>query len=114
MAARSSTSEQQSTPAATRGAGRMTYRPETYQEMVGDASVALLEAMKDGYTRLEVEFPPIPTRIDAYKGSSDLFIDSNVQLALAAAKEASIACTSSPAAPLGKAVNVIGYDYMEL
>lgn len=69
----------------------MTYRPETYAEMVSDASVALLEAMKDGYKNLEVEFPPLPTRVDAYKGSSDLYIDSNVQLALAAAKQASIA-----------------------
>jgi hypothetical protein len=113
VAARSSTSEQQSTPAATRGSGRMTYRPETYQEMVGDASVAVLEAMKDGYTRLEVEFPPIPTRVDAYKGSSDLFIDSNVQLALAAAKEASIASTSSCPALLGEAVIAARREYMQ-
>lgn len=37
--------------------------------------------------RLEVEFPPVPGNTDGYKGASDLFIDSNCQLALAAAKQ---------------------------
>jgi hypothetical protein len=69
-----------------RGAGRMTYYPSSYLELVGDAACAVDAALADGLRRLEVEFPPVPTGLDAYKGSSDLFIDSNVQLALTAAK----------------------------
>jgi hypothetical protein len=70
----------------TRGAGRMTYYPSSYTELVGDAAAAVDAALTDGLKRVEVEFPPVPTGLDAYKGSSDLFIDSNVQLALSAAK----------------------------
>jgi hypothetical protein len=71
---------------AARGAGRMTYYPSSYAELVGDAAAAVDAALSDGLRRVEVEFPPVPTGLDAYKGSSDLFIDSNVQLALTAAK----------------------------
>jgi hypothetical protein len=49
--------------AATAG-GRMTYRPESYSELVGDAAAAMLQAVNAGVTRMEVEFPPIPTNID--------------------------------------------------
>ncbi|KAK9909885.1 hypothetical protein WJX75_008958 [Coccomyxa subellipsoidea] len=37
-------------------------------------------------TRLEVEFPALPGSIDGYKGASDWFIDSNIQLAMAASR----------------------------
>lgn len=76
----------ESPSASPRGAGRMTYYPSSYAELVGDAAAAVDTALSDGLRRLEVEFPPVPTGLDAYKGSSDLFIDSNVQLALSAAK----------------------------
>lgn len=76
----------------------------------------VLDGITDGLTRMEVEFPPVPTKLDGehrlqrppmlaiclrlctictlrvapgYKGASDLFIDSNVQLALAAARKVS-------------------------
>ncbi|GAX79735.1 hypothetical protein CEUSTIGMA_g7176.t1 [Chlamydomonas eustigma] len=82
-----SASATETTPASTtRGVGRMTYRPASYAEMVKDAVNSILEAVKDGEKRLEVEFPPVPLKIEGYKSNSDLFIDSNVQLALAAAK----------------------------
>lgn len=84
--------------------GRMTYRPMSYAELVSDAARAMLSAVESGITRMEVEFPPIPTNIDAYKGSSDLFIDSNVQLALAAAKQLAAA---------GKKVHVVVPDLGE-
>jgi len=79
----------------------MTYFPKSYAEMVSDAVAAMLEAIKDGDRRMEVEFPPVPTKVDGYKGSSDLFIDSNAQLAIAAAKQ--IAAT-------GKRVHVVMPD----
>ncbi|GFR41032.1 hypothetical protein Agub_g1465, partial [Astrephomene gubernaculifera] len=67
-------------------AGRMTYKPLSYGEMVNDAVESIMAALNDGLRWLEVEFPALPTNVDGYKGSSDLFIDSNTQLALAGAK----------------------------
>lgn len=95
----------------------MTYRPQSYAELVQDASKAVLSAIGDGVKLMEVEFPAVPVNIDgkvvhsmrciigyrsrivdhlhhlyrvaAYKGSSDLFIDSNIQYALSAAKQVS-------------------------
>jgi hypothetical protein len=122
-----------STAPGDRRAGRMTYKPLSYGEMVTDAVESVATAIGDGLRLLEVEFPALPTKVDgarvgrtpicksryavegalhacwratrgarsvvttpdclpplvrraAYKGSSDLFIDSNTQLALAAAK----------------------------
>lgn len=68
-------------------AGRMTYKPESYSELVQDAARAVLAALDDGITLMEVEFPALPTNVDSYKGSSDVFIDANIQYALSAAKE---------------------------
>ncbi|KAF8067228.1 LPA3 [Scenedesmus sp. PABB004] len=87
-----------------RGAGRMTYRPASYSELVQDASRAVLAAIADGVALMEVEFPAVPTNIDAYKGSSDLFIDSNIQYALLAGKL--IAAT-------GKKVHIVAPDLGE-
>jgi hypothetical protein len=42
----------------------MTYRPESYAELVSDAAAALLQGVNAGLKRMEVEFPPIPTNID--------------------------------------------------
>jgi hypothetical protein len=42
----------------------MIYRPQSYQEIVSDASKAVLKAIGDGLNRMEVDFPPIPTSID--------------------------------------------------
>ncbi|GLC38956.1 hypothetical protein PLESTB_000465400 [Pleodorina starrii] len=69
-----------------KSAGRMTYKPLSYGEMVNDAVESVMAAIGDGVKWLEVEFPALPTNVDGYKGSSDLFIDSNTQLALAGAK----------------------------
>jgi len=82
----------------------MIYRPQSFQEIVTDASRAVLKAIGDGVTRMEVEFPPIPTSIDAYKGASDVFIDANVQLAISAAKQIAAA---------GKKVHVVTPDLGE-
>lgn len=68
------------------GKGRSTYRPKTFDEMVRHAVESLEFAMKDGHTRLEIEFPPLPGNVDGYKGASDAFIDSNCQLAIAGAR----------------------------
>lgn len=54
--------------------------------MVQHAVDSIQEGLRDGLSRMEVEFPPVPLRVDGYKGASDLFIDSNAQLAIAAAK----------------------------
>jgi len=72
--------------------------------MVDDAVKCILDGAKDGLTRMEVEFPPIPTKIDGYKGASDLFIDSNAQLSLAAARKI---------AETGKKVHVVMPDQGE-
>ncbi len=52
----------QSAPAA--GAGRMSYRPDSYAEICRDAAQAMSAGIKDGLKRLEVEFPPVPVNID--------------------------------------------------
>jgi len=62
----------------------MTYRPSTFSELIADVVGAMRAAMAAGEGRLEVEFPPLAGSDDAYKRESDLFIDSNVQLAIAA------------------------------
>jgi len=64
----------------------MTYRPQSFEEMVDDAAGSVKEGIAAGLTRMEVEFPPLPTQLDGYKGASDLFIDANVQLSLAGAR----------------------------
>jgi hypothetical protein len=56
--------QQQQQPASPAREGRMTYRPASYAEMVGDAATAVLAAMGNNITRMEVEFPPIPTKIE--------------------------------------------------
>ncbi|CAL8467622.1 g7160 [Coccomyxa elongata] len=58
----------------------------THQELVNDATASVRAAIEDGLTRLEVEFPALPGNIDGYKGASDWFIDSNIQLAIAASR----------------------------
>eukprot|EP00252_Welwitschia_mirabilis_P005047 TRINITY_DN15457_c0_g1_i1.p1 TRINITY_DN15457_c0_g1~~TRINITY_DN15457_c0_g1_i1.p1 ORF type:complete len:380 (-),score=69.12 TRINITY_DN15457_c0_g1_i1:294-1433(-) len=65
------------------------YKPNSYQQIVEDAARALMYALDDGKTRLEIEFPSLPTSISSYKGSSDEFIDANIQLALALARRIS-------------------------
>jgi hypothetical protein len=69
-----------------RQAGRATYRPSSYTELIEDAMLSVRYALEDGLTRLEVEFPAV-SNVDGYKGSSDLFIDTNIQLACVAARK---------------------------
>ena len=40
-------------------AGRSTYRPNSYSELVNDAVEAVVAAVGDGVTRMEVEFPAV-------------------------------------------------------
>lgn len=47
-----------------RTAGRMTYRPESYAELVKDATKSVLAAIEDGVTLMEVEFPAVPANIE--------------------------------------------------
>jgi hypothetical protein len=42
----------------------MTYRPESYAEMVQDATNAVTVAIQDGIQLMEVEFPAVPVSID--------------------------------------------------
>lgn len=62
--------------------GPALYKPETFEDMVQDATRCAVRAMEDGETRLEIDFPPLPTSINSYVGKSDDFIDANVSLAL--------------------------------
>ncbi|CAG9462028.1 unnamed protein product [Pedinophyceae sp. YPF-701] len=73
-------------PREERAKGRDVYYPETFDEIVRDAVVSIKTYIDDGGSLMEVEFPPLPGNVDGYKGASDVFIDSNVTLALAAAR----------------------------
>ncbi|KAL6996733.1 Protein lpa3 [Sarracenia purpurea var. burkii] len=68
-------------------AGISVYKPKSYEVLVTDAAKALAYALDDGKTRLEIDFPPLPSNISSYKGSSDDFIDANIQLALAVVRK---------------------------
>ncbi|PIA56907.1 hypothetical protein AQUCO_00700928v1 [Aquilegia coerulea] len=59
------------------------YKPKSYEVLVNDAANSLICALDEGKTRMEIEFPPLPTSRSSYKGSSDEFIDANVQLVVA-------------------------------
>ncbi|XWS20536.1 hypothetical protein CRYUN_Cryun31cG0109800 [Craigia yunnanensis] len=59
------------------------YKPKSYEVLVTDAANSLAYPLQDGKTRLEIDFPPLPSNISSYKGSSDEFIDANIQFALA-------------------------------
>ncbi|XP_017979343.1 PREDICTED: protein LOW PSII ACCUMULATION 3, chloroplastic isoform X4 [Theobroma cacao] len=63
------------------------YKPKSYDVLVTDAANSLAFALQDGKTRLEIDFPPLPSNISSYKGSSDEFIDANIQLALAVVRK---------------------------
>ncbi|OMO85697.1 hypothetical protein CCACVL1_10041 [Corchorus capsularis] len=63
--------------------GVAVYKPKSYDVLVTDAANCLAFALEDGKIRLEIDFPPLPSNISSYKGSSDEFIDANIQLALA-------------------------------
>ncbi|XP_027168551.1 protein LOW PSII ACCUMULATION 3, chloroplastic [Coffea eugenioides] len=63
------------------------YKPKSYEVLVTDAANSLFCALNDGKTRLEIEFPPLPSNMSSYKGSSDEFSDANIQLALAVVKK---------------------------
>ncbi|CAK9186833.1 unnamed protein product [Ilex paraguariensis] len=63
--------------------GVSVYKPKSYEVIVTDAANCLAFALDEGKTRVEIEFPPLPTSIASYKGSSDEFIDANIQLVLA-------------------------------
>ncbi|KAI3802601.1 hypothetical protein L1987_30740 [Smallanthus sonchifolius] len=80
---RCSSNEASSTPATARKLGVSVYKPKSYEVLVTDAANSLACALDDGKTRIEIDFPPLPTSISSYKGSSDEFTDANVQLALA-------------------------------
>ncbi|CAL5444220.1 unnamed protein product [Camellia sinensis] len=67
--------------------GVSVYKPKSYEVLVTDAAISLAYALDDGKTRLEIDFPPLPSSYSSYKGSSDEFIDANIQLALAVARK---------------------------
>ncbi|KAJ7552822.1 hypothetical protein O6H91_06G071400 [Diphasiastrum complanatum] len=79
----SSTAEGSSIEAA----GVAVYKPESYDVMVGDAAKSLIYALDDGKLRIEVDFPPLPSSFSGYKGTSDEFIDANIQLVMALANK---------------------------
>ncbi|XVF24655.1 hypothetical protein REPUB_Repub13aG0145800 [Reevesia pubescens] len=63
------------------------YKPKSFDVLLTDAANSLAFALQDGKTRLEIDFPPLPSNISSYKGSSDEFIDANIQLALAVVRK---------------------------
>ncbi|KAL8456964.1 hypothetical protein ACS0TY_034165 [Phlomoides rotata] len=67
--------------------GVAVYKPKSYEVLVSDAATSLSYALQEGKTRLEIEFPPLPSSMSSYKGSSDEFSDANIQLALAVVRK---------------------------
>lgn len=55
-----------------RKAGRMTYRPASFAELVQDAVVCVQDGIKNGLTRMEVEFPPVPVKLDGGSGTQPM------------------------------------------
>ncbi|KAJ0794981.1 putative protein LOW PSII ACCUMULATION 3 [Helianthus annuus] len=84
---RCSSNDGSPSPATARKLGVSVYKPKSYEVLVADAANSLACALDDGKTRLEIDFPPLPTSISSYKGSSDEFTDANVQLALAVVRK---------------------------
>ncbi|KAL9231959.1 hypothetical protein vseg_007117 [Gypsophila vaccaria] len=68
-------------------AGVAVYKPKSYDVLLSDATNSLAFALNDGKLRLEIDFPPLPSDISSYKGSSDDFNDANIQLALTVARK---------------------------
>lgn len=85
--------------------GRSTYAPASYTEMCGDAYASVRDAMADGKTLIEVEFPAIPGEDADYKAASDVYIDANLQYALTIARRLNEEC--------GKKVDVLVPDGVE-
>ncbi|GAB2293672.1 Protein lpa3 [Dionaea muscipula] len=67
--------------------GVSVYKPKSYEVLVTDAASCLAYALQDGRLRLEIEFPPLPSSISSYKGSSDDFSEANIQLVLAVVRK---------------------------
>ncbi|KAI5392344.1 protein LPA3 [Lathyrus oleraceus] len=67
--------------------GVAVYKPKSYQVLANDAANSLAYALQDGKLRLEIDFPPLPSDVSSYKGSSDDFIDANIQLVLAVVRK---------------------------
>lgn len=65
-----------------RNDGRPTYCPPSYAAMCMDAFACVRDAMGDGETLIEVEFPAVPGEDADYKAASDVYIDANVQYGL--------------------------------
>ncbi|ESQ27884.1 hypothetical protein EUTSA_v10018762mg [Eutrema salsugineum] len=67
--------------------GVSVYKPKSYEVLVSDAANSLAFALQESKSRLEIDFPPLPSSISSYKGSSDDFIDANIQLALSVVRK---------------------------
>lgn len=67
-------------------AGRASYRPNSYKDLVEDAIRATCTALERGYNRIEVDYPSLPNAADSYSGASDDYVDANVQQAIAAGR----------------------------
>jgi Domain of unknown function (DUF1995) len=57
--------ETTSSASSSKASGRETYRPESFQELVQDATDSIVAALQKGLTKLEVEFPPLPSNVDS-------------------------------------------------
>ena len=62
-----------------KAAGRMTYRPESYAELVKDATNSVIAAIEDGITLMEVEFPAVPANIDGECGCVEGHAETSTQ-----------------------------------
>jgi len=68
-------------PAFNRSAGRDRYNPQTYFELVADATQSVKDAIEDGVEQIEVELAALGQ--ETYKYRADTFVDVNAALATA-------------------------------
>ncbi|XP_043713704.1 protein LPA3 isoform X2 [Telopea speciosissima] len=54
-------------PSVNPTAGVAVYKPKSYEVLVSDATDSLIYALEDGKTRLEIDFPPLPSNFSSYK-----------------------------------------------
>jgi len=69
-----------------RAVGRDRYNPDSYEELMEDVARSVAQGLRDGVTRMEVEFPPLGSSLDSYKGQSDDYIDANIVLTIQLSK----------------------------
>ncbi|XP_073106002.1 protein LPA3 isoform X2 [Elaeis guineensis] len=60
--------------------GVAVYKPKSYEVLVSDAARSLVCALEDGKTRLEIDFPPLPSNVSSYKNILNIGSKRNLRI----------------------------------